>query len=381
MSEYGDYEGPHFRFILLEGTKDDLTGLLQMLTEMQKVLNLRMDSILKLTFFLAAKPPRLQIVSELARLFEGRLPATEVLLQRPLGKNSALLLVWLASGPNVEVRYPANGISILLHRDITLKFVGSIYPEFPLGLYQEQFASCFHQLQEKLESIESSVFDIVKTWTYYGDIPRLSDTSDFFLDFNISRTQFFRETGLLSGRCSNAFLPANTGVGTQEDSPSISGIACKTRNSWNVFALDNPMQTNPSHYPKTRSAIPPLFSRAVVLSGPKNAIALISGTGSVIGSSTSSSDSASRQTSQTLELIDVLLGKQNLANNGILIESGGLGRLLYCVVYLKCESDYPSVRRQCEKSIPANIPVAYVQADLVRDDHLVEIEGAAVFQT
>jgi uncharacterized protein YcgL (UPF0745 family) len=83
-----------------------------------------------------------------------------------------------------------------------------------------------------------------------------------------------------------------------------------------------------------------------------------------------------RQTEVTIKNIKRLYSKKVLheVNREKLVPKYGHAR-----VYVKNRKDFAEIKRTCKKHF-GNLPVAYIVADICRQDLLVEIEGKVILQ-
>ena len=91
-------------------------------------------------------------------------------------------------------------------------------------------------------------------------------------------------------------------------------------------------------------------------------VLFVSGTAAILGEESVALGDAAAQTETTIQNIAAL-------TRG--------ARLTYLRAYVKRATDMPAVRRVCEAAY-GPIPALYVQADVCRDELLVELEGALV---
>ena len=88
----------------------------------------------------------------------------------------------------------------------------------------------------------------------------------------------------------------------------------------------------------------------------------VSGTAAIVGEESVAPDNIGVQTRTTIDNIAALVGPSRLSN---------------LRAYVKRRTDLPAVRDICEAAF-GSIPAVYVQADVCRDDLLVELEGTLV---
>ena len=126
-----------------------------------------------------------------------------------------------------------------------------------------------------------------------------------------------------------------------------------------------------SHRPDTEKGTPK-FERGKSLSDHQQEVIYISGTAAIRGEESMVTGDVLWQTEITLENIQHLIGleegKEKLPEHS--------GKLELLRVYLKNEKDAQIVKEDMDKLCPG-VPVAYLYADVCREELLVEIEGIA----
>jgi hypothetical protein len=129
-----------------------------------------------------------------------------------------------------------------------------------------------------------------------------------------------------------------------------------------VTPVENPRQVSAYEYP-AQYGPKPAFSRASILGDTL----FISGTASIVGHETVHVDDVTGQTRETLANIEALVGEANRIS--------GAGRFdmstLAYKVYVRHATDLPLIQSQ----LHTLTQVLYLQADICRQDLLVEIEA------
>jgi enamine deaminase RidA (YjgF/YER057c/UK114 family) len=118
---------------------------------------------------------------------------------------------------------------------------------------------------------------------------------------------------------------------------------------------------------------PPQFERAVFLADSKDTTLFVSGTASIIGQDTIGIDDVEKQTIVTLENINKLTDARRI---GHLVgnSDASAGNLILLRVYIKKQDDFAKVVAICHERFPG-VPTIYIEADICRDNLLVEIEA------
>ena len=100
----------------------------------------------------------------------------------------------------------------------------------------------------------------------------------------------------------------------------------------------------------------------------------ISGTASIVGHRSLHIGDTAAQTRETLTNIEALLGEANRLADGAHFD---LDALAY-KVYVRRPSDLPVIQAQLASSLGPKAQIIYLQADICRQDLLVEIEATGI---
>jgi enamine deaminase RidA (YjgF/YER057c/UK114 family) len=157
----------------------------------------------------------------------------------------------------------------------------------------------------------------------------------------------------------------------------LSCMALETRRD-DVFLLplENPRQTPAYAYDAKHSAQSPKFSRAVALALGDYVTTWVSGTASIVDSESCYPGDPEKQTEQTIDNIERLIGADNFTAHGLAGAGARLHDLAKIRVYLKRAEDLVKCRAVCQRRLGA-VPAIYAVADICRPELLVEIEGVA----
>jgi enamine deaminase RidA (YjgF/YER057c/UK114 family) len=247
-------------------------------------------------------------------------------------------------------------------------------PQLPL---QSQAEVTFQHLYNVLEQEGLTLTDIVRQWNYVPEILALQNhegkTLQHYQVFNVVRKACYAKHTFRHG------YPAATGIGVKTGPFSIDVLALASHTAVDKKGLSNPNQQNAYQYDQQQligdalcgqQKNPPLFERAKLLAWEDTAQIIVSGTASILGQETVGLGDVSHQTEIAIQnMLDLLTpavtGRQKH------FEFNGLR------VYIKQKKDYKAVKDVCQRFFPG-IPTVYVQADVCRDNLLMEIEGEAV---
>ena len=208
---------------------------------------------------------------------------------------------------------------------------------------------------------------LLRVWNYLPDINRDSHGTERYRQFNTARQQVLRECGRsLAGN-----VPAASALGAASDSPVVVYfLAGRTAPTF----LENPRQVSAYHYPRQYGTHSPVFSRATLLRQPEGLALFISGTASIVGHRSLHVGDSAAQTRETLANIEALLAEANRVARGARFELGALA----LKVYVRRPADLPVIKAELAAALGAGTKVIYLQADICRQDLLVEIEAAGM---
>jgi chorismate lyase / 3-hydroxybenzoate synthase len=220
--------------------------------------------------------------------------------------------------------------------------------------YQEIFAVLRHTEHRHL----------IRIWNYLPEINRQADGDERYRLFNSARQLAFRN----SGQATVGTVPAASALGSPAGSPiSIYFLAARKPPTM----IENPRQTSAYHYPPKFGRHSPIFSRACVLNASAGTSLFVSGTASIVGHETIHQGDVGAQTRETMANIDALLDEANrVAAQGRYSFDG-----LKFKVYVRRPSDLGAIEGVLSESLRPSTPIVYLQADVCREDLLVEIEA------
>ncbi len=223
------------------------------------------------------------------------------------------------------------------------------------------------QLEPKAFAAYSAIFDLLdrmgypellRVWNYFPDINEVGRGMERYREFNVGRHEAFCRRGRAIGQ---GMVPAACALGTRQGGLVVCFLAGKMPGIY----IENPRQTNAYRYPGDFGPRSPAFSRGVLVGDAL----LVSGTASIVGSSTMHPGDVLRQLGETLENLRVVVA-QARARGFSAQDPAGL-----CLnVYLRHATDFPLVRGRLDAEF-GEARIAYLQADVCRADLLVEIEA------
>jgi chorismate lyase / 3-hydroxybenzoate synthase len=222
--------------------------------------------------------------------------------------------------------------------------------------------AAYARIFEVLERSEHQ--HLIRVWNYLPEINREADGDERYRHFNSARQNAFRA----SGRATEVSVPAASALGSPAGSP-ISIYFLATREPPKM--IENPRQTSAYHYPKKFGIHSPSFSRACVLTESGGTNLFVSGTASIVGHETIHPGDVTAQTRETLANIDSLLEEANRVVGTPRYALDGLK----LKVYVRRPADLDAIRRSLAPRLRPATSIVFLQADVCREDLLVEIEA------
>jgi chorismate lyase/3-hydroxybenzoate synthase len=211
---------------------------------------------------------------------------------------------------------------------------------------------------------ESHHRHLLRIWNYLPEINGLIGSEERYRLFNSARQTAFRN----SGRATMGTVPAACALGSPPGSPlSIYFLASRRAPKM----IENPRQTSAYRYPPKFGKHSPTFSRACLAPTHGGTSLFISGTASIVGHETIHPGDVRAQTRETLANITALLDEANRLTGSMYYELDKLKMK----VYVRHAQDLPLIQAELAGALRTAQPL-YVQADVCREDLLVEIEAA-----
>lgn len=208
---------------------------------------------------------------------------------------------------------------------------------------------------------------LLRVWNYLPDINRDSQGTERYRQFNSARQCALQACG----RARSGSVPAASALGATSDSPVV--VYFLAGRSAPMF-VENPRQVSAYHYPRQYGTHSPLFSRAALLRQPQSLTLFISGTASIVGHRSLHIGNTAGQTRETLTNIEALLSEANRIARGAHFE---LDSLAY-KVYVRRPEDLALIQGELAAALGSQAQVIYLQADICRQDLLVEIEATGI---
>jgi chorismate lyase / 3-hydroxybenzoate synthase len=208
---------------------------------------------------------------------------------------------------------------------------------------------------------------LLRVWNYLPDINRDSDGIERYRQFNHARQHALSACG----RAVRGKVPAASALGAASGSPLV--VYFLAGRMAPAF-IENPRQMSAYRYPREYGSHSPVFSRATLLRQRDSLTLFISGTASIVGHRSIHVGDTAAQTRETLTNIAALLEEANRVERAARFSLGSLA----CKVYVRRPQDLPVIRAELTSALEPASRVIYLQADICRQDLLVEIEATGM---
>lgn len=205
---------------------------------------------------------------------------------------------------------------------------------------------------------------LLRIWNYLPAINVVEHGLERYRQFNIGRQDAF----LASARSHLQGAPAACALGSVDGGLTVYFLAGRQP----VVPIENPRQVSAYHYPTRYGPRAPTFSRAALARLPGQEVLFVSGTASIVGHQTLHIGDVTAQTREAMVNVGVVVGEANrVARAHFAAED-----LLY-KVYVRHPGDFSTVRDEFLRVVRPRVWPIFVQADICRDDLLVEVEATA----
>ncbi|MEG1004913.1 MAG: hypothetical protein RSO15_01360 [Bacteroides sp.] len=314
----------------------------------------------------------LALIQEKVRnMFGSQAPVISLVAQNTLNKVGLAVEVHemeILSNESLQYKQQNNTPYIMLQDDSTKRlFLGGVISK---DLYQpiaKQSEEVFDTIRTIMEAESMPIYSIVRQWNYIEKITEYNQGRQNYQAFNDARSVYYDQSTWEHG------FPAATGIGTQWGGVMIDLNATLAYNDQtHITAIDNPLQVAAHAYSQTQllgkaderlsHKTTPKFERAKQVLQGGNGVLYVSGTAAIRGELSLEQVGIEEQTRITIENINVLTGNQPLA---------------VIRVYLKNTGELEGARSIIEQLYP-NLPAIYLQADVCREELLIEIEGISI---
>jgi chorismate lyase/3-hydroxybenzoate synthase len=287
----------------------------------------------------------------------------------PCLSDSNLCEVWRVAGPHIPLSSGESAHARIHYRHSDDLLFGSLnINEQATGARGEADA-----LVRATEIAYQEIFDVlegtkhrhlVRIWNYIPQINKHADGDERYRHFNAARQMAFRK----SGRATMGTVPAASALGSPAGNPlSIYFLAARSA----PRMIENPRQTSAYHYPPKFGRHSPIFSRACVWGEPGRSKLFISGTASIVGHESIHRGDVEAQTRETMVNIGALVAEANR----IVGAPRYSPQSLMLKVYVRNASHLPTIKATLAELLGTVSGMVFLQADVCREDLLVEIEA------
>jgi enamine deaminase RidA (YjgF/YER057c/UK114 family) len=217
---------------------------------------------------------------------------------------------------------------------------------------EAQTTSVFEGIEDALGDAGMTFAHVARTWLYMDKI------LEWYDPFNRARDAFFRSRKVYDG-----LVPASTGIG----SANLCGAAItacaiavkpKRHGAITVEAVPSPLQCAALKYGSS-------FSRAAEIATPEYRTLMVSGTASIEpGGATAFVGDVKRQIQLTMDVVEAILVSRGM----------GWKDATRAVMYLKKASYMEEWQAWLKARALEAMPLLTIEADVCRDDLLVELE-------
>jgi len=328
---------------------------------------------------------RQTIIKNVIDVFGAKCPALNITVQPPEKPwKIAIEALFTVTGSNNFTWKSHNSIPYIILESETGKelWAGGISSYSDPADTRRAAEKAFNLMVEILDKEQMSLNDIVRQWNYIGDILKTGSKHQNYQIFNEVRSEYYHRYRNIKG------YPAATGVGMKHGGVILDCCAMRPHEQVMIKPVDNPNQVSAYNYgqkvlkgvaDKGKSGKhPPQFERGLLIANEHHSTLYISGTASIIGQETIGDGDIEKQTIITIENIRKLSDPARISN--LISRPVPYGETFSLVrVYIKRQSDFSLVRQICNSYFPG-IPAIYIEADICRDDLLIEIEGEALLK-
>jgi chorismate lyase / 3-hydroxybenzoate synthase len=301
-------------------------------------------------------------------LDRARIPVTASMI-RPLGAED-LCEVWRIADPDARLTSGSAQAGLHYRYSDDLLFGCLAIAESAIDASSESGA-LLHATEIAYQEIfdllnETGHGQLIRIWNYLPRINEQADGDERYRHFNSARQTAFRN----SGRDIKGAVPAACALGSPSGSPlSIYFLAARRPPK----AIENPRQTSAYHYPPKFGKHSPIFSRACVWGEVRESKLFVSGTASIVGHETLHAGDVVAQTRETVANIAALINEANRTVGASRFSWEGL----MLKVYVRNPVSLPAIEHVLAE-LPPPASIVYLQADVCRQDLLVEIEAVGI---
>lgn len=279
---------------------------------------------------------------------------------------------WLAEQPEQIPQHHTNGVEWQktangLFGRISLPAGNNLSLE---AVTQQAYTQLLQTISEQPE------YTVIRFWNYVPGIispvhPHNAGSETRYHQFNAGRQKAF--SSYYGQQLFSIPVPAASAVGTQSNLLTIEFLAVTTP----VQQLENKNQIPAWRYSAKYGKLAPWFSRGVIYNNNGQRLLLSSGTASITGEDSQHSGDIYEQLCQSIHNLRILAAQFNLKqyniHYGFALEDIAMMR-----VYYKNESDRAFLERFVPRFLAPSCRLSFLQADICREELLVELEAVFV---
>jgi enamine deaminase RidA (YjgF/YER057c/UK114 family) len=284
---------------------------------------------------------------------------------RPLGAAPVLCEVWRADGPLTTgrvglVHYRAS--RAVVFGCVSLGEAGNGADVATGAALAKATARAYAEVFRCLQTL--GITGAIRIWNFLPEINREVAGTERYRIFNEARQRAFQA----SSRSVRGNVPAACALGSPAGGALVVYFLA---GSEPATAIENPRQVSAYDYPTEYGVYSPTFSRATLAPGADGPMLFVSGTASIVGHRTAHAGDVVAQTRETVANIRALVAQANRAAGGELFAAE---RLRY-KAYVRHAADVAAVAAEFFAAVQPAAPVLYLNADICREDLLVEFEA------
>ena len=204
--------------------------------------------------------------------------------------------------------------------------------------------------------------NLIRVWHYVPDIHLDERGLERYKRFSLGRHEAF----VAKGRAISGNAPAASAVGKRPGNTVICFLAARRPGT----AIENPRQVSAYSYPAQYGPRGPTFSRALFANWNDTPQLYISGTASILGHLSQHAGDAHAQTGETIVNLRAVMAEAH--KHGLIDATASTDRLFK--VYLRRPEFRPVVEARLRKAFGPEPSIVYLQADICRQELLLEIE-------
>ncbi len=207
---------------------------------------------------------------------------------------------------------------------------------------------------------------LLRVWNYVPHIHDRSSGIERYMAFCKGRSEAFAAQ---YGASFPDRLPAASAVGCPGETLVVHLLASREPGRY----LENPRQVPAFRYPERYGPRSPSFARGTVAPSAWDGAVFVSGTASIVGHESVFPGDPARQTEETMRNIEAVLDAAGVPGQG-----GPLGARLDALrVYVRFPDQQNAIRDAILASTQTKVPTVWIQAEICREELLVEIEATA----